>query len=126
MMRRQTHETTNWGIMHMVGASLLMICQTMGSSAVGLGAEPLPSSESNPQHVSPGSLVICGGGVLPGRLLDRFVELGGGPKARVVVISSASIAADLDIHARLSGWHDRLAENTISSFDILHTRLRKC
>ena len=90
-----------------------------------LAAEPPANAENNPQLVSSGTLFICGGGVLPGKLLERFVELGGGSRARVVVISSASIYADTDILARLSGWQDRLAENGIASMDVLHTRSRE-
>ncbi len=89
-------------------------------------ADPPPNEESHAQYlVGPGALVICGGGILPGKLVDRFVELGGGPKARVVVVSSASIFADTDIQARLSVWQDRLAENAIGSFEVLHTRSRE-
>lgn len=88
--------------------------------------EDLPAGcEQNPQYVPSGSLVICGGGALPAKLMDRFVDLGGGPEARVVVVSTASMFADTDIIARLSVWRDRLAENQIKSFDVLHTRSRE-
>ncbi len=88
-------------------------------------AEPPDNPENDPQYITSGSLVICGGGQLPAQLIERFIELGGGPQARVVIVSSASAYADTDIRARLSGWFDRLAENEIASIDILHTRSRE-
>ncbi|WP_397570283.1 cyanophycinase [Schlesneria sp. T3-172] len=81
-------------------------------------------TENDPLYTKSGSLVICGGGVLPHTLLDRFIELGGGPDAHVVIIPSASVIADTDIHARMSGWYDRLADNGFASLQILHTRSR--
>ena len=87
-------------------------------------AEIITTPENDPLCVTSGSLVICGGGVLPGKLIDRFVELGGGTQAKVVIITSASVIADMDPQSRLSGWYDRLCDNGIASLDILHTRSR--
>lgn len=87
-------------------------------------SDPQAIAESSLQLDSPGTLFICGGGNLPGKVMERFIELAGGPKARIVVVSSASYYADHDIHSRLSGWYDRLADNYIASFDVLHTRSR--
>ncbi len=101
-----------------------MLCEVMGIPATSLGADPLSAAEYNPQFVSPGTLFICGGGVLPSQLIDRFIEFGGGSKARIVVISSASYYADFDILSRLSHWQDRLADGRMASFDVLHTRSR--
>lgn len=41
-----------------------------------------------------GSLVIVGGGGMPDAVRDRFVELAGGKAARLVIIPTASAAAD--------------------------------
>lgn len=90
-----------------------------------LAAGEAPYSENDPVHVKSGSLMICGGGVLPSSLFERFIELGGGPTARVVIITSASYIADTDCQSRLSGWFDRLADNHVASLDILHTRSRE-
>lgn len=103
---------------------ILVLCEVVAMPRTSQCAEPPLNSESNPQIVSPGSLVICGGGILPPKLIDRFIELGGGPKARVVIVSSASIYADSDIRARLSGWYDRLTDHQFASLEILHTRSR--
>src|SRR5688572_25217580 len=35
-----------------------------------------------------GALVIAGGGELPPAIIDRFLDLGGGPEARLVVITT--------------------------------------
>jgi cyanophycinase len=104
---------------------LLLLTGIAGMQKAVLGADAQSIPESSPQFVTPGSLVICGGGILPAKLIDKFIELGGGPRARVVIVSSASIYADTDIRARLSGWYDRLSENHIASLEILHTRSRE-
>ncbi len=88
-------------------------------------AEIVTNPETDPLCINSGSLVICGGGVLPGKLIERFVELGGGPHAKIVIITSASMIADSDPHSRLSGWYDRLCDNQIASLEILHTRSRE-
>jgi cyanophycinase len=67
-------------------------------------------------------LVICGGGVLPIQLRNRFVELAGGLVARVVVITTASVYADTDkMESKLDFWH----EQDLASLKILHTRSRR-
>lgn len=69
-----------------------------------------------------GSLFICGGGIIPEGVLKRFVDLAGGDKARVAVITTASIIADSpDVESRLSVWKNfRTAGLTF-----LHTRSRE-
>lgn len=44
-----------------------------------------------------GSLVIHGGGELPDTVRDKFLELAGGKEARIVVIPTASAAADAQV-----------------------------
>src|SRR5262245_56951241 len=39
---------------------------------------------------APGALVVCGGGPLPDAVRDHFIELAGGPRARLVIIPTAS------------------------------------
>lgn len=82
--------------------------------------EPQPAAESG--DASRGKLVICGGGVLPIQLRNRFVELAGGPAAHVVVITTASVYADTDkMEAKLAFWR----EQRVASLTVLHTRSRK-
>ncbi len=68
-----------------------------------------------------GTLVICGGGILPESLRSKVVELAGGEHSRIVVISTASQTADTpDIETYVAWWRQqKLAEMTI-----LHTRSR--
>jgi cyanophycinase len=70
----------------------------------------------------PGSLVIVGGGSLPDSVRDKFLELAGGKEARIVVIPTASDAADTeDAEVRrrqLAPW-DSLGAAEVS---LLHTR----
>ena len=69
-----------------------------------------------------GALVIVGGGGMPDAVRDRFVALAGGKAARLVVIPTASAAADEPAEAEgfLQPW--RKYEPT--SLARLHTRAR--
>jgi len=100
----------------MIGACCLF------SSAAHVRAE-----ESNPQPVPPvceiqpidsipGTLFICGGGVLPPELLDRFFELSGGKDARIVLVTTASsIAGTAEAEEKYAHWRTR-PHRTISFF----------
>jgi cyanophycinase len=74
-----------------------------------------------PAATVPGTLFICGGGKLPDAALKRFVDLAGGPRAHVVVITTASETADsAEVESRIDFWRKaRLEEMTV-----LHTRAR--
>jgi cyanophycinase len=59
----------------------------------GSGIEPgEPTGEG--RSVATGSLVIVGGGGLPQRIVDRFIELAGGESARIVVLPTAGSRED--------------------------------
>src|SRR4051812_32051859 len=66
--------------------ALWMICGTFAFPQTSSAADTPISSETDPLYIKSGSLLICGGGVLPSKLMDKFVELGGGPQARVVIV----------------------------------------
>jgi len=78
--------------------ALLLIISTLGGAAwivvapraLAGGPEPLDLAPAN--SPTRGALVICGGGALPGAVYDRFLELAGGPRARIVFIPTASEA----------------------------------
>lgn len=106
------------------GFLLLILGKISGMAQTALCSEISHNTDNYPNLVSKGTLFIVGGGILHYRVMDRFIELAGGNEARIVLISSASYYADHDIEGRLSGWYDRLADNEIASFDILHTRSR--
>lgn len=127
MMRLQLRGSSKGSISqlsHQVILSVLTFCGVVAMPHTLFSTEQQAVADSSLQLNSPGTLFICGGGNLPGKVMDRFVEIAGGPKARIVVVSSASYYADHDIHSRLSGWYDRLADNGIASIDVLHTRSR--
>ena len=72
--------------------------------------------------VDPGTLFICGGGLLPAEVLMRFVEIAGGANARIVYIPTASMYAEgPELEYRLSFWR---ALN-LKSFDVVHANDRK-
>src|SRR5262245_61344164 len=74
-----------------------------------------------PPPEAAGALVVCGGGPLPDAVLDHFIELAGGPRARLVIIPTASKKADTAEVARaLLPWKDR----KVASVVLLHTRSR--
>ncbi|MGE3803985.1 MAG: cyanophycinase [Gemmataceae bacterium] len=68
-----------------------------------------------------GALVICGGGKLPDEISDRFLELAGGNKARLVIIPTASIKADQpELLPTYNYWKARKV-----AVDLLHVPDRK-
>ncbi len=70
-----------------------------------------------------GSLVICGGGAIPDRVRDKFLELAGGSRARIVVIPTAHAVADSPgVGALLDPWK---ARPSVASLELLHTRSRE-
>ena len=51
---------------------------------------PFPAEEVPVPEVSSGSLLIVGGGAMPKPLVDRFIELAGGPDALIIVLPTAN------------------------------------
>ncbi|OJW21517.1 MAG: cyanophycinase [Planctomycetales bacterium 71-10] len=81
------------------------------------------SSGASRAEEEAGHLVICGGGGLPDSVRDRFVELAGGAKARIVVVPTASESADgppRELDEFLEPWRKR----GVASAKLLHTRSR--
>jgi cyanophycinase len=70
---------------------------------------------------SGGALVICGGGGIPDTVRARFTELAGGPKARIVVIPTASMYAD---DPRTLATLDPWKKFQPASLQLFHTRKR--
>jgi cyanophycinase len=84
-------------------------------------AEPTPGPIPRPAARG-GALVICGGGGTPDSIRARFLELAGGPGARIVVIPTAHQVADSPgADAILDPWRD-LGPASIRLF---HTRSRE-
>jgi cyanophycinase len=82
--------------------------------------EALPAAETlGPAAPVTGTLFICGGGKIPDDILAKFVEIAGGPKANLVIITTASETADTaDVDSRLEIWR-KLRPGTLT---VLHTR----
>ena len=79
----------------------LLLC--LGLSAQNPTAVDLSVTRHGPEH---GSLVIIGGGTVTDEIWDRFIELAGGPDARIVVITNASGPDDYHTTAieTLTAW----------------------
>src|SRR5262245_53749517 len=62
-----------------------------------------------------GTLYIAGGGKVPEKVLEDFLERAGGANAHIAVVTSASETADnIDVESRLLFWRDhRLAALTV-------------
>jgi cyanophycinase len=76
---------------------------------------------SGAQQVGPpsGSLVIVGGAMRSPAIMKRFLDLAGGPNARIVVIPTAGSADDYGPnYPGLGAWRDQGASN----LTVLHTR----
>lgn len=75
----------------------------------------------DPNGIS-GKLLICGGGKLPDRILDRFRELAGGDDARLVIIPTARESVDESTEKDLiEFWRNR----EFTTVQILHTRSKE-
>jgi cyanophycinase len=66
-------------------------------------------------------LFICGGGKIPEDVLDHFVELAGGSRGHLVVITTASETAETaEVDLRLEFWR----RQKLAALTIMHTRDR--
>src|ERR671936_344778 len=102
-----------------LAAVIAVVCAV----AAGQAAEPaVASALSEPVSSLPGALVLVGGGGLPQRVRDYFLELAGGKQARLVVIPTASSKADTP--ELLKGFGYWKAQD-VASVTMLHTRRRE-
>jgi cyanophycinase len=82
---------------------------------LSVATKPLSTSGRLPG----GALVVCGGGKTPDSVRNRFLELAGGPSARIVVIPTAHANADRPALDRaLEDWNGYPLE----WIRVLHTR----
>jgi cyanophycinase len=78
-----------------LGLCLLAILFCLPLLATSGGDDSLtPASPLDRVAEVSGKLVLCGGGKLPDTVRDRFLELAGGAKARLVIIPTAGTGAD--------------------------------
>ena len=79
---------------------------------------PALAAQEGPKH---GTLIISGGAEKPGIILERFVELSGGPDAPIIVVPTSGNAENYDqSYAGLKRFRDAGARNLY----VLHTRDR--
>lgn len=99
-------------------SSLLLVLMLLPVTAAAI-EEDIPLNLAPPL---PGSLVICGGGDVPDSVMLRFIELAGGPAARIVFIPTAAEGADSD-----EADEDLLffRQQDLASLSVLHTRNRQ-
>jgi cyanophycinase len=108
---------------------MLAVC-TLLASTVPLDAAnvpqapvpPRPAPSAQPELPMTGSLLICGGGLLPDAVFRRFLDLAGGKKARLVVIPTASeLGQRTGVWASFEMWKRQPA----GSVALLHTLDRR-
>lgn len=81
--------------------------------------DPVPEGSKETEAI--GSLLIAGGGELSPEIHERFMELAGGEKAKIVVIPTASPSAEQRPHVE-AHWDGGARKGV---FRLLHTRDRK-
>jgi len=98
--------------------------------AAFLGVQLVAFSQSTEVEAKPvvkrrtegGTLVICGGGKTSDLVRSRFMELAGGPKARIIIIPTADPSAERTVSANvLDPWLALKPEHV----EFLHTRSRE-
>jgi cyanophycinase len=99
------------------------VLATLGADLALLAIASPPEQAAVPRQVTRGpALVICGGGGLPESVRDRFLDLAGGPQARIVVIPTAhQFAERLSEQVVLDPWRVK----GVTSVHVLHTRSRE-
>lgn len=80
---------------------ILLLVWGFGQSPLAFGQENALQRLTEPIEAIPGTLVILGGDALPDAIWNRFVELAGGPKAKLVVI-----AGDLLSTGKNDSWSE--------------------
>jgi cyanophycinase len=88
----------------------------------GEAAEQIPAPIVEPATAIGGALVLHGGGAIADSVRARFIELAGGPAARIVVIASANPGAEtLDQDQVLAPWKAHGPASVV----LLHARSRE-
>ena len=82
---------TMWRAVSRLLRTMTVAGVVLSLDSAGLSAnEPIAADKLQPATPVPGALVIGGGGLLPDSVIDRFFELGEGPNAKIVIITTAS------------------------------------
>ncbi len=117
--RRKSRSSWRAGL---VRADRLGLAALLGHAAL-LAPAPLLTADAAAQDVGPanGALVIVGGAMRDPAIVERFLDLAGGPEAKIVVIPTAGTADTYDqSFGGLRDLRDAGARNLV----LLHTRDR--
>jgi len=101
------------GVFRQLALTLLAGTLTLAAHGEEPNALGLPAQA----FANKGTLVICGGGRTPEPIYQEFVELAGGRKARIVLITSAYPYRDQEhVERRYSGW-TRMGADSVAFLD---------
>jgi cyanophycinase len=101
---------------------------TLGLAAACAGSpapRSVPASNGDATAVAPrvgpttGHLIVAGGGRLGPEIMDRFIQLAGGPSAHIVIVPTASESDDFPDDW---GGYDVFRRAGVASVTVLHTR----
>jgi cyanophycinase len=101
----------------------LLVGSLLAALLTACGSSRGPATDNTPQTIAPvaGHLVVVGGGQLGPEITGRFIELAGGPNARIVVIPTAGEdSVYSDTWVGLMGLRAAGAKNLV----VRHTRNR--
>jgi cyanophycinase len=119
-----THRPFGRGLLFVVASmTMLRVGADEGGRPPSVSVSPPAEAQKPAPAVMPGALVICGGGRLPESARQEFVKLAGGPKAKIVVIPTASGDADGPPTA-LAEFLEPWTRRGVASAVLLHTRSR--
>lgn len=115
-----------WNIQQGLLAALLIFVSTSGL----FGDDNILRLPKPDDSKRPGALVLHGGGLVTNDVFDRFIELAGGKKAKIVFVPSAgfrmgdySSETELlkTLRFRYSGWAGLQRSGEVASFGFLYT-----
>src|SRR5262245_40932543 len=123
---RGNQKRANCALVVIARAVVIAIAATLAVSQFAACLPTLCAAEpaSTPERIDPdgikGALVICGGGILPDSIRDKFIDLAGGKRARLVIIPTGSGDDTLEEDGREVAeiWKSREP----ASITIVHTR----
>jgi len=112
---RSAHSSPVWVMGSLAVCLGLWVCVGGALMAAAL-ARPVAAQEVGPPS---GSLVIVGGALSDPAIVERFIELAGGPDAPIVVVPTAGGAEDYD---QFCSCLTLLRRNGADNLTVLHTR----
>lgn len=115
-VRRRIARPSPLRLLGSLAASLGLGLCVAGALTIAAAAAPLDAQEVGPPS---GSLVIVGGALSDPAIVERFIELAGGPDAPIVVVPTAGGAEDYD---QFCTCLNLLRRNGANNLTVVHTR----